>query len=223
MAATDAGRLHPAVGSKVGGTEAETLDSWRRRADRLDVGDAAGRLEDRVEEDRPAHSGPGLELGDQPVGVVDVLGALDLGDHDHVEPLTDLGDGGGEVVEHPRRVEGVDPRPELRVARASTPLPISISPARAASLSLAGTPSSRLASNTSTVGAIAGTLATIFGFDGGRKWIIRDGRNGDLPHAARGRRRRAAGRSPWAVARSVSVRRAQRRSSIRQVERECRR
>ena len=54
----------------------------------------------------------------------------------------------------------------------------STSPARAASLSLAGTPSSRLASRTSTVGAISGTLATIFGFDGGKKWIIRDGRTG---------------------------------------------
>src|SRR5688572_18181326 len=56
--------------------------------------------------------------------------------------------------------------------------PISTSPDRAASLSLAGMPSSRLARSTSTVGAIAGTLATILGFDGGRKWIIRDGRTG---------------------------------------------
>ena len=65
-----------------------------------------------------------------------------------------------------------------RVGRASTPVPISTSPARAASLSLAGMPSSRLASSTSTVGAISATLATILGLYGGRKWIIRDGRNG---------------------------------------------
>ncbi len=57
-----------------------------------------------------------LELGEQAVDVVDVLGSLDLGDHDHVELVADLGDGGGEVVETPRRVEAVDPRPELRVA-----------------------------------------------------------------------------------------------------------
>ncbi len=57
-------------------------------------------------------------------------------------------------------------------------LPTSTSPARAASLSLAGTPSSRLASRMSTFGAMSGTLATIFGFDAGKKWIIRDGGNG---------------------------------------------
>ena len=57
-------------------------------------------------------------------------------------------------------------------------LPTSTSPARAASLSLAGTPSSRLASRMSTFGAMSGTLATIFGLDAGKKWIIRDGGNG---------------------------------------------
>ena len=57
-------------------------------------------------------------------------------------------------------------------------LPTSTRPARAASLSAAGTPSSRLASSTSTLVAMSGTLATIFGFDAGKKWIIRDGRTG---------------------------------------------
>ena len=199
VASADPCRLHPAVGGEVGGTEAETLDPRRRGADRLDVGDAASRLEDGVEEDRPADSGLRFELGDEAVGVVDVLGTLDLGDHDHVEAVTDLGDGGGEVVEHPRRVESVDAGPELACRRASQALPISISPARAASLSLAGTPSSRLASSTSTVGAIAGTLATIFGFDGGRKWIIRDGRtgisrSGSGAPAASGRKKSLGGR-----------------------------
>src|SRR5262245_40655053 len=51
-------------------------------------------------------------------------------------------------------------------------------PARAASLSAAGTPSSRLASSTSTVGAIWGTFPTILGLEAGKKWIIRDGRKG---------------------------------------------
>ncbi len=37
-----------------------------------------------------ADAGSGLELGEQPVDVVDVLGALHLGDHDDVEPVTDL-------------------------------------------------------------------------------------------------------------------------------------
>ena len=52
------------------------------------------------------------------------------------------------------------------------------SPARAASLSLAGTPSSRLASSTSTLGARSGSFARIFSFDAGKKWIIRLGRIG---------------------------------------------
>ena len=83
----------------------------------------------------------------------------------------------------------------------SQALPISTSPARAASLSAAGTPSSRLASSTSTVGAIVGTLATIFGFDAGRKWIIRDGRTGisrtgsGAPTAS-GRKKSFGGRTP---------------------------
>ncbi len=76
---------------------------------------AAGRLEDRVDEDRPGQPGLGLELGEQPVDVVDVLGALHLGHHDDVELVADLGDERREVVERPRAVERVDPRPELGV------------------------------------------------------------------------------------------------------------
>ena len=117
-------------------------------------------LEDGVDQDRAVEAGLGLELGEQAVDVVDVLGPLDLGDHDHVERVADLGDGRHEVVESPRRVERVDPRPQLGVAEGPTPWPISISPARAASFSAAGTASSRLASSTSTVGAMSGTLAS---------------------------------------------------------------
>jgi hypothetical protein len=66
-----------------------------------------------VQQQRPGEAGPGLELGHQAVDVVDVLGALDLGDHDDVELAADLGDGGRDVVERPRRVEAVDPGPQL--------------------------------------------------------------------------------------------------------------
>ncbi len=58
----------------------------------------------------------GLELGEQAVDVVDVPGALDLRDHHHVELVADLGDELRDVVEHPRRLERVDARPQLRVA-----------------------------------------------------------------------------------------------------------
>ena len=76
MAAADAGGLHPPVGGEVGRAEREALHAGRRRADLLDVGHAARGLEDRVHEDRPVEAGLGLELGEQPVDVVDVLGAL---------------------------------------------------------------------------------------------------------------------------------------------------
>ena len=55
-----------------------------------------------MDEDRPLQAGLGLELGEQAIDVVDVPRPLDLGDHDHVEPVADLGHELGDVVEHPR-------------------------------------------------------------------------------------------------------------------------
>ena len=74
--AADPGGLHPAVGRQVGGAEREALHPRAGAADLLDVGDAARRLEDRVDQDRAGQPGPGLELGEQAVDVVDVLGPL---------------------------------------------------------------------------------------------------------------------------------------------------
>ena len=68
-----------------------------------------------MDEDRPGQAGAGLELGEDPVDVVDVLGALDLGHDDDVDRVADLGDERRQVVEDPGTVEGVDPRPELGV------------------------------------------------------------------------------------------------------------
>ena len=65
-----------------------------------------------MDQDRPLEPGLRLELGEQPVDVVDVPGALDLGDHDHVELVADLGDERGQVVEDPGALERVDPGPE---------------------------------------------------------------------------------------------------------------
>ena len=78
VAAADAGGLHPAVGGEVGRAEREALHARGGAADLLDVRHAAGGLEDRVHQDRPVEPGLGLELGEQPVDVVDVLGALHL-------------------------------------------------------------------------------------------------------------------------------------------------
>ena len=199
VAAADACRLHPAVGGEVGRTEAEALDPRRRGTDRLDVGDAASCLQDGVEEDRPADSGLRFELGDEAVGVVDVLGTLDLGDHDHVEAVTDFGDRGGEVVEHPRRVESVDAGPQLGVAVRPRPcrsrsVRRGPRPCRSPGRHPRGWRAARRPSGRSpepwppswgSTAAGSGSSAT-------------DGPGS--PAAVPGRRRRAAGRSPWAVA-----------------------
>jgi hypothetical protein len=105
VAAADAGGLHPPVGREVGRAQGEALHPRGRGADLLDVDHAARGLEDRVHQQRLLQSGLGLELREEPVDVVDVLGTLDLGNHDHVEPVADLGDQRGEVVEPPGGVE----------------------------------------------------------------------------------------------------------------------
>src|SRR5213078_3956550 len=64
------------------------------------------------------------------------------------------------------------------VSPRSISLPTLIRPSRAGILRSTGTASSRLPSSTSTVGAMSGTLATIFSLEKSRKWIIRDGRTG---------------------------------------------
>src|SRR5581483_360374 len=60
----------------------------------------------------------------------------------------------------------------------SMSLPTRSRPSRAASLRSTGTASSRLPRRMSTVGAMSGTLATIFSLEKSRKWIIRLGLNG---------------------------------------------
>ena len=69
-----------------------------------------------MDEQRLGQTGLRFELSEQPIDVVDVLGPLDLRDHDDVERLTGFEHCGGEIVEAPRRVEAVDPGPELRLA-----------------------------------------------------------------------------------------------------------
>ena len=50
---------------------------------------------------RTVQLGARLELCQESIHIVDVLGALDFGDHDHIEPITDLGHQSGEVIEGP--------------------------------------------------------------------------------------------------------------------------
>jgi hypothetical protein len=107
VTAADSRRLHAPVRSEVRRPERQTLHPRRRAADLLDVRHAASGLEDRVHEERLVQAGLRLELREQPVDVVDVLGPLDLRDHDHVELVADLADQRDDVVEGPRRVEAV--------------------------------------------------------------------------------------------------------------------
>ena len=93
---------------------------------------------------------PRFELRQQLVEIVDVPGALDLGQHDDVELVADRGDDLGDVVERPGRVERVDARPQAGRRRSRSPCAIAMKPARAASLASAGMASSRLPSTTST-------------------------------------------------------------------------
>ena len=69
-----------------------------------------------MDEDRALEAGLGLELGEQAIDVVDVPRPLDLGDHDDLEAVADLAHELGDVVEHPRRLERVDARPQRRRA-----------------------------------------------------------------------------------------------------------
>ena len=71
-----------------------------------------GGFENGVDQDRPLDGVAGFELGQKLVEIMDVPGALDLGQHDDVELVADRGDDLGDVVERPGRVERVDARPQ---------------------------------------------------------------------------------------------------------------
>ena len=69
-----------------------------------------------MDQDRALEPGARLELGQQPVDVVDVPRALDLRDHHDLELVADLGHQRRQIVERPWRLEAVDPGPERRRA-----------------------------------------------------------------------------------------------------------
>jgi hypothetical protein len=54
----------------------------------------------------------GFKLGEKLVQIMNVPRALDLRQHDDVEFLPDGGDDLANIVEHPRRIERVDARPQ---------------------------------------------------------------------------------------------------------------
>ena len=69
-----------------------------------------------MDEQRLLQLGSRLELSEQAVHVMDVPRAFDLRHHHDLELVADLGHQPRDVVEHPRRVETVDARPQLALA-----------------------------------------------------------------------------------------------------------
>jgi hypothetical protein len=148
--------------------------------------------------DRAGDAALGLELGEQPVDVVQVLRPSTFGHHDDVEAVADLGDQRRQVVEHPGRVERVDPRPQLGAPRSAVRA-TSTRPARAAALLAAGRVL-EVAEQDVDLRDSSGSLATIRAFDGSKKWIIRRDARGSRA-AGPAHRRPAGGGSPWGCAR----------------------
>jgi hypothetical protein len=92
------------------------MHARRGDRDRGDIVHALGGFQDGVDQDRFFHAVFGFKLGEQLIEIMNVPGALDLGQHDDIELLPDGGDDLGYVVEHPGRVERVDARPQSGLA-----------------------------------------------------------------------------------------------------------
>ena len=112
MAAAHAGGLHAPAGGEVGGAQADPLHPRAGGADGLHIVHPFRRLQQGVQQDRPGDPVLRLQQGQQLVHVVDVPGALHLGDDDHVQLLAHGGDDLGDVVQMPGGVEAVDPGPQ---------------------------------------------------------------------------------------------------------------
>src|SRR5271163_2054206 len=117
MTAADAGRLNGARGGKVGGAEAHAMHAGGGGGDRLDVVEALGGFEDRMNENGLLDRMARFELRQILVDEVDVPRSLDLGQHDNVEFVADLADEAGHVIEKPWRIERVDASPKARRAK----------------------------------------------------------------------------------------------------------
>ncbi len=88
------------------------MHARRRQGDLLDILHALGGFQNGVDENRLLHLMPRLKLGQQLIEIMNVPGALDLGQHDHVELVADRRDDFGDVVQQPGRVQAVDARPQ---------------------------------------------------------------------------------------------------------------
>ena len=112
MAAADPRRFHGARGCKIRGAKAHAVHARRRGRDGLNVIDAFRSFQDGVDENRLLHPVLGFKLGKELIEIVNVPGAVDLRQHDDVELITHRADDLADVIERPRRIERIDPRPQ---------------------------------------------------------------------------------------------------------------
>ena len=99
------------------------MHARRGAGDVGDIVDALGGFENGVDQDRFLDAVLGFELRQKLIEIMDVPGAFDLRQHDDVELLADGGDDLGNIVEHPRRIERVDARPQSGLAEIATLAP----------------------------------------------------------------------------------------------------
>src|SRR5262249_33447423 len=112
MAAAHARRLHGARGGEIGRAEADAMHAWRGGGDRRDIIYAVSRLEDRMNQDRPADALACFELGEELVEIVNVPRSVDFRQHDDIELVSHRADDLDDIVERPGRSQRIDARPQ---------------------------------------------------------------------------------------------------------------
>ena len=116
LRATDAGRLHPHRGGKVGRTKAHRLQARAGGGDLFDVGDACGRFDNHLERDFLGAALRGFDRRNQRVDSIYVSGAADFGDHDLIQTLARLLQQVDDIAVPVRCIQPVDPHGQCFVA-----------------------------------------------------------------------------------------------------------
>ncbi len=87
------------------------MHTRRGGGNRLHIVDALRRFQNGMDQDRLAQFVSCLKLRQQLIEVVNVPGAIDLGQHDGVELVADGAHYLGDIVQRPWRIECVDTSP----------------------------------------------------------------------------------------------------------------
>jgi hypothetical protein len=97
-------------------SEAHAVQARARHRDLVNILDALGGLDERMDQDGARHPVAGLEQRDVLVHEVNIPRPLDLGDHQHIDLVAGIAHDLLEVVENPRTVQAVHPHPQGGVA-----------------------------------------------------------------------------------------------------------